>query len=154
MADAHTSALVAAVLRHAPASRRARLFGRLLGLLGPPVAAPAAAAGVVAHYFAVLQSECGGVLATEAAEGASSVLARTAAELATPLLRPAVAAPAPEVAELAQRIAAAAGGSDEGRVEVDDAMALVLAAWEAQRAADARQLEVSTILSIWGTYAD
>jgi hypothetical protein len=34
VADAHASALVVALRRHAPRSRRALLFGRLLGVLG------------------------------------------------------------------------------------------------------------------------
>jgi len=141
IADAHTSALVAAVRKHAPRSRRIHLFGRLLGLVGPPLASPAAA-GVVVQYWAVLQAECGPLLHTEATEGGSRLLSRTAAELAAPLLQPTLAAPVPEVSNLAAAVhGAAAGGSDEAQVDVDEVCALLVAAWEAQRAADAQQLQ-------------
>jgi hypothetical protein len=72
------------------------------------------------------------------------IIARTAAQLAAPLLRPALAAPAPESAGLAARLAAAAasGNGEEGAVDADEAALLLLEALEAQRAADAAQIEV------------
>ncbi|KAI8468604.1 MAG: hypothetical protein J3K34DRAFT_477590 [Monoraphidium minutum] len=147
-ADAHVSALAAAVRRHAPRSRRARLFGRLLGLLpGTAPTSPASAAAVV-HYVAWLHTECGPQLATEATEGSSKVLCRTAAQLAAPLLRPPLAAPAPEAAALASALRAAAGGSEEGDVDADEACELLLAALEAQRAADAAHLEARAAVRV------
>ena len=73
------------------------------------------------------------------------VICRTATQLAAPLLRPMVASPAPDAAALPARLAAAAGGgsgAQDGTVDADEVCELLLAALEAQRAADAAQIEV------------
>jgi hypothetical protein len=70
-----------------------------------------------------------------------------AIELAVPLLQPPVAQAAPEALELPDRLRAAAGGTEEGPVDVDEACAVVVAAWEAQRVADAGHLEVRACLT-------
>lgn len=71
------------------------------------------------------------------------IICRTAAQLAAPLLRPALAGSVPEAAALSAHLAAAAaGGGREGLVDADEACELLLVALEAQRAADMAQLEV------------
>jgi hypothetical protein len=56
------------------------------------------------------------------------------------VLQPTAAPPCPEVVGLPAALAAAAGGSSDNSIEVDDVLALLLAAWTTQRTADAAQL--------------
>lgn len=138
VAEAHCSALALGVVKAAARSARAHLFGRCLGLLEP--AAPPAGVGALLHFLALLHGAAG-PLTGEATDGASQVLARTAAQAAMEVLQPTAAPVCADVAGLPAALAAAAGGGSDGCVDLDEASALVLAAWAAQRAADQRHLE-------------
>jgi hypothetical protein len=96
---------------------------------------------VLLHFLAQLHSTCPGPLSTEATEGSSQVVARTAAQLALQALQPTGASPCAEVSSLSAAITAAAGGSSDNTVEVDTVLELLGAAWSAQRAVEQQQLE-------------
>ncbi|WIA27986.1 hypothetical protein OEZ86_010576 [Tetradesmus obliquus] len=138
-AEAHCTALVVSLRKAAPRSKRARLFGRCLGLLEPVV--PPAGVGALLHFMAHLHCSCG-PLTGEATEGSSQVMACTALQLAAEVLQPTLAPACPELAALPDALVSAAGGSSDNTLEVDDALELLLAAWLAQRTADQQQLEV------------
>jgi hypothetical protein len=97
--------------------------------------------GALLHFMAQLHCACG-PLTGEATEGSSQVMARTALQLAAEVMQPTLAPACPELAALPDALVAAAGGSSDNTLEVDDALELLLAAWLAQRAADQQQLEM------------
>eukprot|EP00775_Hariotina_reticulata_P005684 gene5684-5922_t len=138
MVEVHCTALVAAVMRASGTNPRARLLGRCLGLLDPVV--PPAGVGTLVHFLAQVHSICG-PLKEESTAGSSQVVCRTAISLSLEVLRPTLAAPCPEVSRLAAGLTAAAGGSTDNPVDVDECLEVLLEAWLAQRAADLAQLE-------------
>lgn len=93
------------------------------------------------HFLAQLHSNCPGPLSTEATEGSSQVVARTAAQFALQALQPTGASPCAEVSSLSAAITAAAGGSSDNTVEVDSVLELLEGAWAAQRSVEQQQLE-------------
>lgn len=97
--------------------------------------------GVLLHFLAHLHSSCG-PLTGEATEGSSQVMAHTAIQLATQLLQPTLAPACNELAALPNALLAAAGGSSDNMLEVDNCLELVLGAWLAQHIADQQQLEM------------
>lgn len=97
---------------------------------------------MLVHLLAKLHSAAG-PLAGEALQGASQLVCRTAAAVASEVLRPTLAPPCAELGRLADALTAAAGGSSDGLVDLDAVLEAALEAWAAQRRADQAALEAA-----------
>ena len=107
-AEAHITALVAAIHKYQARSPRVKLFGRLLGLLGPSV--PPAGADMTVHLLAHVHATCGPLIG-ESSEGSSGVPFRVGMQLVGPLVQGTLGGACAAVQGLGAKMKDLAGGS-------------------------------------------